>query len=97
MAGHGDHLSLQLANGKGFAVAEQVIEDLIGGRKLQAIARRERCLHRADAFTDGQRGLREALLEPAPGRYMVGMGMGFQQPAQLKVLLFDGLQCPAQR
>jgi hypothetical protein len=93
VAGHGDHLAAQFAQSEGLAIAEQVVEDFIGARKLQAIAWRKRRLHRADAFADGQRGLRKALLEPAPGRHMVGVGMGLQQPAQLQALLFDGLQC----
>ncbi|KAG1541517.1 hypothetical protein G6F50_014226 [Rhizopus delemar] len=97
VAGHGDHLAAQFAKRKDFAIAEQVVEDFIRSRKLQAVARRKSGLHRADAFADGQRGLRKALLEPAPGRHMVGVGVRFQQPAQLQALLFNGLQRGMQR
>ena len=84
VTGHGDHPHFGLAETEGFVVGEQVIElRAVGGEiRFQVEDRLEGRLHLADAFADADAAT-ALRLQPGRGGEVIGVRMGFQDPAQL--------------
>ncbi len=87
VAGGMHHPGLQLANGKGLTVLEQMIEGrTVGGHGAVVEHLAEHFLHVLNVFANRDLAA-EQLFEIGRGGEMVGMGMAFQQPVHREPLL----------
>ena len=86
MPRHRDDFGIDAADRETFAVGEQAIELRAVDREVFAEIedRPERLLHRADAFADRERRVGESRFQPVAGAEMIGMRMGFEDPADVE-------------
>ena len=91
MAGRVQHLDAQPAQGQAVAVCQQSVERRLPGGRGQVEDGAEDALHLADVLAHGDRGAR-ALAQVRGRAEVVGMRMGFQDPAQAQALGLRGGQ-----